>query len=79
MKTATSTITTRYQTSIPKTVRTALGVGPGDRIRYIFEGGAVRLVALKPVGRLYGVLKHDARPLSLQGMDRGIADGVSRK
>ena len=37
-KTAISTITARYQTSVPKTFGAALGVGPGDRLRYVIEG-----------------------------------------
>ena len=30
-----STITSRGQTTLPKSVREALGVKPGDRVRYV--------------------------------------------
>ncbi len=79
MKSATSTITARYQTSVPKTVREALGVGPGDRFRYVIKGDVVQLIALKPVGRLYGMLKHEGPPLSLEAMDQGAAEVAARK
>ena len=79
MKMATSTITMRFQTSVPKTVREALDVGPGDQLRHVIVGDKVWLTALKPVGRLYGMLKHDWPPLSLQDMDRGIAERAARK
>lgn len=29
---------------VPAAVRTALGIGPGDRVRFVLEGGEVRLV-----------------------------------
>ena len=32
---------------IPAAVRTALGVGPGDRIRFVVEDGEVKLVTAK--------------------------------
>ncbi|MDE2789390.1 MAG: type II toxin-antitoxin system PrlF family antitoxin [Paracoccaceae bacterium] len=64
MKTASSTITKRYQTSVPKTVREVLGVGPGGRLLYVIDEDTVRLTALKPVGRLDGMLKHDGPVLS---------------
>ena len=37
----TSTITAKGQTTIPKTVRRALGVGSGDRIAFRVEDGGV--------------------------------------
>ena len=32
---------------IPAAVRTALGVGPGDRVRFVVENGEVKLVTAK--------------------------------
>ncbi len=32
-----STLTSKGQTTVPKAVRTALRVGPGDRIRYVIS------------------------------------------
>ena len=39
-----SKITARSQTTIPPGVRKVLGLGPGDHLGYVIEGGAVRLV-----------------------------------
>lgn len=64
---------------MPKPVREALGVGPGGRIRYfILENGEVRLLPVRPVARLFGALKYDGPPVSLEDMERAIADGAAR-
>ena len=31
---------------------------------------------MRPIGRLFGVLKHDGPPMSLEDMERGIAEGA---
>lgn len=36
-----ATITTKGQTTVPKAVRQALGVSPGDRIAFVLDGGTV--------------------------------------
>ena len=41
-----SRITTKSQTTIPRAVRIALGVGPGDSIAYSIEGNKVELKRL---------------------------------
>ena len=38
----TSAITSKGQTTLPKPVREALGVGAGDRVCYVILGNAVR-------------------------------------
>ena len=42
------TITAKGQTTVPKVVRQALGVGYGGRIAFRVEGGAVTVRALAP-------------------------------
>ena len=71
-----STLTSKAQTTLPKAVRTALQVGAGDRIRYIISGDEVRILAVRPVERLFGAIKYDGPPVSLGDMDRAIADGA---
>lgn len=44
------TITAKGQTTVPKTVRQALGVGYGGRIAFRVEGGRVTVHALPPEG-----------------------------
>lgn len=39
-----STITTKNQTTVPKAVRQALNLTPGDRVKYIIEpSGSIRI------------------------------------
>ena len=56
----------------------ALGLGPGDRIRYlILDGGEVRLLRTRPVSELAGVLRRDGPVVSLDEMDAAIAGAAS--
>ena len=71
-----STITSKGQTTLPKPVRQALGVTAGDRVCYVVHDNAVRLLPVRPIGRLFGALKHDGPPMSLEDMERGIAKGA---
>ena len=71
-----STITSKGQTTLPKPVRQALGVAAGDRVCYIINGNEVRLLPMRPIGRLFGALKHDGPSMSLEDMERGISEGA---
>lgn len=73
-----SGITAKGQTTLPKAVREALHVQPGDRVRYIIRGDEVRIVAVRPINRLFGALKYDGPTVTLEDMDRAIADGARR-
>jgi len=74
-----SAITSKGQTTLPKAVREALEVQPGDRVRYIVHRDEVRIRKVKPIGRLFGALKYDGPPVSLQDMERAIAEGATGK
>ena len=67
------------RTTLPKAVRAALDVQPGDRVRYIIDGDEVRVVAVRPINRLFGVLKRDGPPVTLDDMDAAVADGALRR
>lgn len=73
-----STITVKGQTTLPKEVRQALALVPGDRLRYvILDDGQVRLLRTRPVAELAGLLKRDDRPpVSLDEMEAAIAAGA---
>ena len=60
-----SEITAEGRTTLPKAVRKALGVRPGDRVRYFIVDGEVRIRAVRPIQHLYGVLAHDGPPATL--------------
>jgi antitoxin PrlF len=38
-----SKVSVKSQTVLPREVRERLGVGPGDRLRYVFDAGGVRI------------------------------------
>ena len=44
----TSRLGVRSQTVVPKAVREALGVGPGDQLGYAIQNGRVVLTAVEP-------------------------------
>ena len=71
-----SRITSKGQTTLPKTVRKALSVQPGDRVRYLIQDGEVRIVPVRPVTRLFGILRHDGPAATLQDMERAIVEGA---
>lgn len=71
-----STIAARGQTTLPKAVREALSVGPGDRVRYVIQGDQVRVMGVGSISRLFGVLKHHGLPATLDDMDDAIVDGA---
>jgi len=72
-----SEVTAKGQTTLPEAVREALGVGPGDRVRYFIVDGEVRIRAVRPIQRLFGALAHDGPPMTLDDMQRAIVDGAT--
>ena len=72
-----SGITSKGQTTLPKAVREALGIKPGDRIRYAILDGKVMMLPVKPVSRLFGMLKYDGPPKTLEEIDRAMGDAAA--
>lgn len=70
-----SVLTSKGQTTLPKAVREALGVGPGDRVRYVLLPAEVRISRVRPIGRLFGALKYEGPTVDLSDMERAIEDG----
>ena len=67
-----SSINAKGQTTLPEPVREALSVQAGDRVRYVIRDGEVRIVPVRPMSRLFGVLQHDASSVTLEDMERTI-------
>ena len=74
-----SRLTTRGRITIPKSIRVKLDMKTGDRIRYEIVEDGVRLVPLKPVSRLFGILKNDGEPRTLDDMNEGIIEGATKE
>ncbi len=72
-----SGITSKGQTTLPKVVREALSVQSGDRVRYIIQDGEVRIMPVRPISRLFGMLKHEGPSVTLQEMEQAVVDGAS--
>ena len=77
---ATAKVTTKGQITIPKSVRTALGVEAGDRVEFVVrEDGVVEMIALtRPLLSLAGVLGERRLGVTPEDMDAGIAAWVGR-
>jgi len=74
-----STITMKGQTTLPKGVRQALDLKPGDKLRYlILDDGEVRIIRARPVRELAGALQSlTQRVVTLEEMDAAIAAGAN--
>ena len=69
-----SSITIKGQTTLPKAVRDSLAVKAGDKVRYVIVEGGVLIMPVRPTSRLFRSLKYDGPVVSLEEMDRAIAE-----
>ena len=73
-----SAVTSRGRTTLPKSVRQALGIVPGDRVRYVIrDNGEVRLITARSLSHLFGAFSHGGPPVPLRDMDRAVAEGAN--
>ena len=75
---ATATVSSKGQVTLPREVRTALGVSAGDRLDFIrLEDGTYAIVpASHSVRALKGLLPQRATAVSLEQMDAAIEAGA---
>lgn len=75
---ATAKVTSKGQLTLPKVVRLAMGVGPGDRVNFVRmeDGNFAVLPASHSVKSLKGLFKKPQKPVSLEEMDAAIAAGA---
>lgn len=75
---STATLTSKGQLTLPKEVRTALGVGPGDRVDFVRmeDGNYAVMAATHSVKTLKGLIPKPKRPVTLDDMDKAIARGA---
>lgn len=76
-----STVTTKGQATIPKSVRDRLKLRPGDRVEFIVEedGRVVLVPATRRLADLRGVLSPPPRPVTLDEMEAAIRAGAARR
>ena len=72
----TATLTSKGQITIPADVRRTLGVQAGDRVEFveIQPGRFEQVAATRSVRELKGMLGKPARTLSIEDMNRVIAE-----
>jgi AbrB family looped-hinge helix DNA binding protein len=74
-----ATVTSKGQLTIPKDVREALGIGPGDRVEFVqmADGNFAVMPATKSIKRLKGIIPKPRTPVSLEDMDDAIGAGAA--
>ena len=71
-----SSVTKKGQTTLPKPVRESLVLQAGDRVRYVISDGEVRILPVRPISRLFGALHHNGPAVTLEKMEKAVADGA---
>ena len=73
---STATITSKGQVTIPKDVRSRLGVGTGDRVEFVeIQPGVFQIVAAtQDVRCLKGIVAKSKKPVTIEDMDRAISE-----
>ena len=71
----TATLTSKGQVTIPAAIRVALGLDSGSRIEFVeIEPGKFAITpATSPVQALKGMIKKPAKSVSIEEMNRAIA------
>jgi AbrB family looped-hinge helix DNA binding protein len=73
-----ATLTSKGQLTLPKDVREALGVGPGDRVVFVpmEDGNFAVMPATHSVKSLKGLIPKPKKPVTLADMNKAIARGA---
>ncbi|MGB5306817.1 MAG: AbrB/MazE/SpoVT family DNA-binding domain-containing protein [Gammaproteobacteria bacterium] len=72
----TATITSKGQVTIPKDVRSRLGIGAGDRVEFVeIQDGVFQIVAAtQDVQALKGIVPKPKKPVTIEEMNQAIAE-----
>jgi antitoxin PrlF len=76
-----ATLTSKSQITVPRAVREALGLVPGDQIRFVPAWQGFRLVVIKGgIESMCGAMPSpDGKPVSIEQMNRDIAKMGTRR
>lgn len=74
-----SSITVEGQTTLSKAVRDSLAVKAGHKVRYVIVDKGVLIVPVRSTSRLFRSLSYAGPPMSLEEMDRAIAEGATKE
>ena len=72
----TATVTSKGQVTIPKDVRSRLGIGTGDRVEFVeIQDGVFQIVAAtQDIQALKGIVPKPKRPVTIEKMKQAIAE-----
>jgi antitoxin PrlF len=72
----TATITSKGQVTIPKNVRTRLGIDTGDRVEFVeIQDGVFQIVAAtQDVQALKGIVPRPKKPVTVEAMKQAIVE-----
>ena len=74
-----ATLSSKGQATIPKAVRDRLQIKPGDRFKFFFHPDGVIILPKISTARLKGMIPKPAQTVSLEEMDRAIAEGATER
>lgn len=76
-----STVTSKGQITIPKTVREKLNLKTGDLVDFVVNKGSVQLIPVnKTVSEVFGVLSRKSqRPVSVEEIEKGLKKSFADK
>ena len=72
-------LSSKGQATIPKAVRERLQIKPGDRFKFFFHPDGVIILPKISTARLKGMIPKPAQRVSLEEMDRAIAEGATER
>jgi len=72
-------LSSKGQATIPKAVRDRLQIKAGDRFKFFFHPDGVIILPKISTARLKGMIPKPAQPVSLEEMDRAIAEGATER
>ena len=72
-------LSSKGQATIPKAVRDRLQIKSGDRFKFFFHPDGVIILPKISTARLKGLIPKPAQPVSLEEMDRAIAEGATER
>jgi AbrB family looped-hinge helix DNA binding protein len=74
-----ATLSSKGQATIPKAVRERLQIKSGDRFKFFFHPDGVIILPKIPTARLKGMIPKPAQSISLEEIDRAIAEGATER
>jgi AbrB family looped-hinge helix DNA binding protein len=76
---STATLSSKYQISVPKDVRDALGLVPGQKLEFINTGSAIKLVPQPRVAELVGIGRGASTADLRDRVDRRVGGSTTRR